>query len=190
MRRSTWATPAPMAHCSAPLGDRDHAPTRVKFAKRACGWLAAALPPAPEHVVTPVERTSVKEPSTESLGVTHDVTPGFRGRGQCITPKLNRKMLFFMPQISIFRLRRSDRRLQHRKCFFVSCSGKSTQDPTFFCTFNLAGEADCGAKKVARVPILEAKKMTSVPILDAKKMTAKKTVLRVQEQLRKGGECS
>ena len=73
LRRSTWATPAPMAHCSAPLGDREHAPGRAKLAKRACGWLAAALPPAPEHVVTPVERTSVKEPSTESLGVTHDV---------------------------------------------------------------------------------------------------------------------
>ena len=45
------------------------------------------------------------------------------------------------------------------------------------------------AKKMTSVPILEAKKMTSVPILDAKKMTAKKTVLRVREQLRKGGEC-
>ena len=107
-----------MARCLAPPGDRDHAPTRVKLAKRAGGWITAALSPAPEHVVTPVERTSVKEPSTESLGVTHDVTPYFRGRGQCIIPKLNRKMLFFMPQISIFRLRRSDRRLQHRKCFF------------------------------------------------------------------------
>ena len=73
MRRSTWATPAPMARCSAPPGDREHAPVRAKLAKRACGWLAAALPPAPEHVVTPVERTSVKEPSTESLGVTHNV---------------------------------------------------------------------------------------------------------------------
>ena len=41
------------------------------------------------------------------------------------------------------------------------------------------------AKKMTSVPILEAKKMTSVPILDAKKMTAKKTVLRVREQLRK-----
>ena len=127
MRRSTWATPGPMSRCSAPLGDRDHAPTRVKFAKSACGWLAAALPPAPEHVVTPVERTSVKEPSTESPGVTHDVTPCFHGRGQCITPKLNRKMLFFMPQISIFRLRRSDRRLRRRKCRSESCSGKSAQ---------------------------------------------------------------
>ena len=46
------------------------------------------------------------------------------------------------------------------------------------------------AKKMTSVPILEAKKMTSVPILDAKKMTAKKIVLRVREQLRKGGECS
>ena len=63
-----------MARCCAPPGDRDHAPTRVKLAKRACGWLAAALPPAPEHVVTPVERTSVIRASTESLGVTHNVT--------------------------------------------------------------------------------------------------------------------
>ena len=110
--------PEPMARCLAPPGDRDHAPTRVKLAKRAGGWLTAALPPAPEHVVTSVERTSVKEPSTASPGVTHDVTSCFRGRGQCIIPKLNRKLLFFMPQISIFRLRRSDRRLQHRKCFF------------------------------------------------------------------------
>ena len=46
------------------------------------------------------------------------------------------------------------------------------------------------AKKMARVPIAEAKKMASVPILEAKKMTAKKTVLRVQVQLRKDGECS
>ena len=127
LRQGSLAGPEPMARCLAPPGDRDHAPTRVKLAKRAGGWLTAALPPAPEHVVTPVERTSVKEPSTESLGVTHDVTPCFRGRGQCIIPKLNRKMLFFMPQISIFRLRRSDRQLQHRKCFFGSCSGKSTQ---------------------------------------------------------------
>ena len=126
LRQGTLAAPGPMARCWAPPGDHAHAPTRVKPAKRAGCWLTAALPPAPEHVVTPVERTSVKEPSTESLGVTHDVAPGFRGRGQCITPKLNRKMLFFMPQISIFRLRRSNSRLQHRKCFFVSCSGKST----------------------------------------------------------------
>ena len=118
LRQGTLAAPEPMARCLAPPGDRDHAPTRVKLAKRVGGWITAALSPAPEHVVTPVERTSVKEPSTESLGVTHDVTPCFRGRGQCMIPKLNRKMLFFMPQISIFRLRRSDRRLQHRKCFF------------------------------------------------------------------------
>ena len=117
-RQGTLAAPEPMARCLAPPGDRDHAPTRVKLAKRVGGWITAALSPAPEHVVTPVERTSVKEPSTESLGVTHDVTPCFHGRGQCITPKLNRKMLFFMPQISIFRLRRWDRQLQHRKCFF------------------------------------------------------------------------
>ena len=107
MRQGTLAAPEPMARCLAPPGDRDHAPTRVKLAKRVGGWITAALSPAPEHVVTPVERTSVKEPSTESLGVTHDVTSCFRGRGQCIIPKLNRKMLFFMPQISIFRLRRS-----------------------------------------------------------------------------------
>ena len=74
LRRSTWATPGPVARCSAPPGDRDHALTRVKLAKRAGGWLAAALPPAPEHVMMPFERPSVKEPSPESLGVTHDVT--------------------------------------------------------------------------------------------------------------------
>ena len=84
--------------------------------------------------------------------------------------------------------------------FFCISSGKSTHDPTLFCTFNLAGEADCGAKKMARVlirakkmarvPIAEAKKMVSVPILEAKKMTAKKTVFRVRVQLRKDGECS
>ena len=38
-----------------------------------------------------------------------------------------------------------------------------------FCTFNLAGEADCGAKKVARVAA-RAKKMARVPIAEAKKM--------------------
>ncbi len=74
LRRGTWATPGPVARCSAPLGDRDHAPTRVKLAKRAGGWLAAALPPAPEHVVTPVERTSAKERSTDALDVMHDGT--------------------------------------------------------------------------------------------------------------------
>ena len=74
LRQGTWATPGPMARCCAPPGDRDHAPTRVKLAKRAGGWLAAALPPAPEHVVTPVERTSAKERSTDALDVTHDGT--------------------------------------------------------------------------------------------------------------------
>ena len=62
-----------MARCWTPPGNHVHAPTRVKLAKMAGGWLTAALPPAPEHVVTPVERTSVKEPSTESVGVTHNV---------------------------------------------------------------------------------------------------------------------
>ena len=44
LRQGTWATPGPMTRCCAPPGDRDHAPTRVKLAKRAGGWLAAALP--------------------------------------------------------------------------------------------------------------------------------------------------
>ena len=42
---------------------------------------------------------------------------------------------------------------------------------------------------MARV-LARAKKMARVPIAEAKKMAAKKTVLRVREQLRKGGECS
>ena len=113
LRRGTWATPGPMSRDCAPHGDHKSASSRVELAKAAEGSLAVAhCHRRPElNVVTPVERISVKEPSTESLGVTHDVTPCFHGRGQCITPKLNRKMLFFMPQISIFRLRRSDRRL-------------------------------------------------------------------------------
>ena len=74
LRQGTLAASEPMARCLAPLGDRDHAPTRVKLAKRAAGWLAAALPPAPEHVVTPVERTSAKKRSTDALDVMHDGT--------------------------------------------------------------------------------------------------------------------
>ena len=84
-----------MARCCAPPGDRDHAPTCVKLAKRAGGWLAAVLPPAPSTESLCVTH-DVPEPSTESLlGVTHDVTHNSMAVGNDTRPKMNRKMLFF-----------------------------------------------------------------------------------------------
>ena len=86
-----------MSRCSAPLGDRNHAPTRVKLAKRAGGWLAAVLPPAPSTESLCVTHGDVPEPSTESLlGVTHDVTHNSMAVGNDTRPKMNRKMLFFV----------------------------------------------------------------------------------------------
>ena len=45
--------------------------------------------------------------------------------GNALRRKSIRKMLFFTPQTSDFRLRRSGCRLRRRKCFVASCSGKS-----------------------------------------------------------------
>ena len=85
-----------MACCCGPPGDHDHAPTCVKLAKRAGGWLAAVLPPAPSTESLCVTH-DVPEPSTESLlGVTHDVTHNSMAVGNDTRPKMNRKMLFFI----------------------------------------------------------------------------------------------
>ena len=85
-----------MSRCSAPLGDRDYAPTRVKLAKRAGGWLAAVLPLVPSTESLCVTH-DVLGPSTESLlGVTQDVTHNSMAVGNDTRPKMNRKMPFFI----------------------------------------------------------------------------------------------
>ena len=60
----------------------------------------------------------------------------------------------------------------------------------FFCTQLLLRQtvAVASAKKSMTRVLAAAKKMTRVPIVEAKKATAKKALFRVWEQLRKCGE--